>query len=321
MPAPTGTFSRYTAIGVREDLADVIYNISPQDTPFMSNAGRDTADNTLFEWQVDELAAATAASAVVEGNDVTGSTSAPTTRLANYTQINSKDVVISGTAERVKKAGRKSELAYQLAKRGKELKRDMELSMLQNQIAVAGDTASTPRRSAGLPAFLVTNANRGAGGAGGSLSGGLVTTGATDGTQRAFTEVILKDVIQKVWTEGGTPRMLMVGPVNKVRASGFAGIAEIRFDLTAPKQATIIGAADVYVSDFGKISIVANRFQRERDAFVLDPEYFSISWLRPIFQHALAKTGDSEKRQILGEWGLKISQQKALGVAADLTVV
>lgn len=319
MAAPTGTFSRYSAIGIREDLSDVIYNISPQDTPFISNIGRKTADNTLFEWQVDELAAASAASAAVEGGEAPAGSSTPTTRLANYTQINTKDVTISGTLERVKKAGRKSELAYQIAKRGKELKRDMEFSALQNQVAVAGDTTSTPRRTAGLPAFLRTNTDRGVGGANPTVSGGLVNAAATDGTQRAFTEGQLKSVIQKVWTEGGDPQMLMVGPFNKVAASAFVGIADIRYNMSAPKQAAIIGAADVYQSDFGKLSIVANRFQRERDAFVLDPEYASIAWLRPMTQFPLAKTGDSEKRQLLGEWGLQVDQQKALGVIADLT--
>lgn len=322
MAAPTGTFSRYSAIGIREDLSDIIYNISPQDTPFISNAGRETVDNTLFEWQVDELAAASVNSAAVEGGDAPQLSSSPTTRLANYTQINTKDVTISGTLERVKKAGRKSELAYQLAKRGKELKRDMEVSALANQEAVAGDTTSTPRRTAGLPAFLKTNTSRGTGGTNPTVSGGLVNTAAGDAApvdQRAFSESDLKTVVQKVWTEGGDPKMLMVGPVNKVKASAFVGIADIRYNISSAKAAAIIGAADVYLSDFGKLSIVANRFQRERDAFVLDPEYVAIAWLRPMTQFPLAKTGDAEKRQLLGEWGLMVKQEKALGVIADLT--
>jgi hypothetical protein len=181
---------------------------------------------------------------------------------------------------------------------------------------------STARRTAGLPAFLRTNTNRSTGatpGADPTVSNGLVNAAATDGTTRAFTEAMLKDVIQKVWTEGGTPKMLMVGPGNKVVASTFTGIADIRYNLTAPKTAAIIGAADVYVSDFGQVSIVPNRFQRNRDAFVLDPDFAELCWLRPITQVELAKTGDAEKRMLIGEWGLKVKQQKAHGVIADLS--
>lgn len=320
MTAITNTFSRYDAKGIREDLANVIYNISPEETPFTNNIGRSTASNTIFEWQVDELAAASDANAYVEGDDVSSFTAAtPTDRLANYTQISRKDVIVSGSLEKLDKAGRRSEIAYQISKRGAELKRDIEASALANQAAVAGSMPSTARRTAGLPAFLRTNVNRGVGGANPTVSNGLVNAAATDGTARAFTETMLKDVIQKVWTEGGKPKMLMVGPANKVVASGFTGIADIRFNLTAPKTAAIIGAADIYVSDFGQISIVPNRFQRNRDAFVLDPEMCELAWLRPITQTELAKTGDAEKRMLLGEWGLKVKQQKGIGVIADLS--
>lgn len=325
MSAITNTYSRYSAKGIREDLANVIYNISPEETPFTNNIGRGTASNTIFEWQVDELAAASDANAYVEGDDVSSFTAAvPTERLANYTQISRKDVIISDSLEKLDKAGRRSEIAYQLSKRGAELKRDIEASALANQAAVVGSMPSTARRTAGLPAFLRTNTNRGAGtstaGANPTVSNGLVNAAATDAdTTRAFTETMLKDVIQKVWTEGGTPKMLMVGPGNKVVASTFTGIADIRFNLTAPKSAAIIGAADIYVSDFGQISIVPNRFQRNRDAFVLDPEMCELAWLRPIKQVELAKTGDAEKRMLIGEWGLKVKQQKGLGVIADLS--
>ena len=320
MSAITNTYSRYDAKGIREDLANVIYNISPEDTPFTNNIGRGTVSNTIFEWQVDELAAAVDNNAVVEGDDVTSFTAAVATdRLANYTQISRKDVLISGTFEKLDKAGRRSEIAYQLSKKGAELKRDIESAALANQAAVAGSMPSTASRTAGLQAFLRTNDNRGSGGADPTVSNGLVNAAATDGTQRAFTEAMLKDVIQKVWTEGGTPKMLMVGHGNKVVASTFTGIADIRFNLTAPKTAAIIGAADVYVSDFGQVSIVPNRFQRNRDAFVLDPDFAELCWLRPITQVELAKTGDAEKRMLIGEWGLKVKQQKAHGIIADLS--
>lgn len=321
MSAITNTFTRYDAKGIREDLANLIYQISPEETPFISNIGKRKASNTLYEWQQDALDAASTSNAQIEGDDLGTSFTAvtPTTRLANYTQISRKDVIISGTLQAVDKAGRKDEIAYQLAKRGAELKRDMEAILLYNQAASAGST-SAARKTAGLPAFLRTNVNyTTTDGGNPTVSGGIVNAARTDGTARTFTETILKDVVQKAWSSGGNPKMLMVGPVNKQRASGFAGIAVNRFNVTGAKPGTIIGAADIYVSDFGNLEIVPNRFQRERDAFVIDPEYAALATLRPIHQVPLAKTGDAEKRMLIVEYGLQIMAQDAHGMAADLT--
>jgi hypothetical protein len=319
MAIVTNTFTRYSAIGIREDLSNVIYNISPEETPFISNIGRESVKNTYFEWQTDSLAAASASNASVEGDDISSFTAVnPTARVGNYTQISTKNVIISGTLEALDKAGRRSELTYQLAKLGSELKRDMESALLANQASVAGNT-STARRTAGLPAWLTSNTSFGSGGANPTV-GSTPTAARTDGTQRAFTETILKNVISSVWTSGGTPKMLMVGAFNKQAASAFTGIATRFRDVPAGSQAQIIGAADVYVSDFGTVSIVPNRFQRPRDAFVIDPEYASLAVLRPIQQMELAKTGDAEKRLMLVEYGLKVSNEAAHGIAADLTV-
>ena len=308
------TYTRYSAIGIREDLSNVIYNISPEETPFISNIGRESVKNTYFEWQTDSLAAASASNAALEGDDISSFTAVtPTSRVGNYTQISTKNVVISGTLEAVDKAGRRSEMTYQLAKLGSELKRDMESALLANQSPVAGNT-TTARRTAGLPAWIKTNTSFGTGGA--DTSG---VAARTDGTQRAFTETLLKTVIQKVWTSGGTPKMLMVGPFNKTAASAFTGIATRYRDVPAGQQAQIIGAADVYVSDFGTVNIVPNRFQRDRDAFVVDPDYASLAVLRPIQKMDLAKTGDAEKALLLVEYGLKVNNEAAHGIVADLT--
>lgn len=317
MPIIAGTSTRYNLVGIREDLSNVISNISPEETPFISNVGKGKAKNTFYEWQIDSLASPDSANAVVEGDEAAFSTPAATTRLGNYTQISRKTLIISGTVEAVDKAGRKSEEAYQMAKRGAEIKRDMETMALANQAAVVGNT-TTPRRTAGLPAWLTSNVSRGATGANGVLTNGVPTTAATDGTARAFTEALLKPVLQSVWTSGGSLKMLMVGPGNKVAASGFAGIAQQRFNVEGAKQSTIIGAADIYVSDFGNVTIVPNRFQRNRDAFVLDPAYAEIVYLRPMFREKLAKTGDAEKSQMIVEWGLKVNNEAAHGVVADL---
>ena len=320
MAAITNTYTRFDAKGVREDLSNVIYQISPEETPFMSNIGRENVKNTFYEWQTDDLAAASTTNAQIEGDDITTFTAAtPTVRLGNYTQISRKDVIISGTLESVDKAGRRSELSYQMAKRSAELKRDMETTMLANQGAAAGDT-SNARKTGALLAFLKTNTSKGTGGGDPSYST-IPTAARTDATTtelRSFSEVLLKDVIQKVWTQGGKPSVVMAGPVNKQNLSRMAGIAAQRFNAQGAKPSTIIGAADVYVSDFGNVTIVPNRFQRERDVFVLDTEYASVAYLRPFQTVELAKTGDAEKRMLLVEWGLKVHNEKAHGVIADL---
>ena len=316
MAIATNTFTTFAAKGIRENLANIIYNISPEETPFQSNIGKDSVQNTLYEWQTDSLQAA-ATNAQLEGDDITSyDPVTATVRMQNYVQISRKTVVLSATEEIVNKAGRKSELAYQLAKKGAELKRDMELVMVQSQVASAGST-SAARTTGSVLAFIKTNTDTT--GTDPSYST-LPNSLRTDGTVRAFTETILKNVIQKTWTSGGTPKILMTGPVNKQRVSGFAGIAATRYNIEGgAKPATIVGAADVYVSDFGNVTVVANRFQRERDALVLDPEYASVAYLRPFQQIELAKTGDAEKRLLIVEYGLKITSENAHGLAADLT--
>jgi hypothetical protein len=271
----------------------------------------------LYEWQTDTLAAA-AANAQLEGDDV-GSFDAvvATVRLQNYAQISRKTIILSATEEVVNKAGRRSELAYQIAKRGAEIKRDQEFSMLNGAIAVAGNT-TTSRTTASLGAFVKTNTDMGSGGADPSYTT-LPNSARTDGTVRTFTETILKNVIQKVWTQGGTPKILMCGPVNKQRVSGFSGIASSRFNIDGgAKPATLVGAVDIYVSDFGNVQVIANRFQRERDAWVIDPDYAKMTVLRPYSQVELAKTGDAEKRMLIVEWGHKVLAENAHGLAADL---
>jgi len=317
MAIVANTFTTYSAKGIREDLSNVITNISPEETPYMSNIGRENVSNSLYEWQTDVLAAA-AANAQLEGDDVTSFDSVTATvRLQNYAQISRKTIVLSATEETVNKAGRRSELAYQIAKRGSELKRDQEFSMLNSAVAAAGNT-TTARATASLQAFLKTNVDMQTNGASPSYTT-LPNSARTDGNVRTFTETILKNVIQKVWTSGGTPKILMVGPVNKQRVSGFSGIASSRFNIDGgARPATIVGAADIYVSDFGNVQVVPNRFQRERDAFVIDPDYAKMTVLRPYQQVELAKTGDAEKRMLIVEWGHKVLAEDAHGIAADL---
>ena len=317
MAIVTNTFTTFDAKGIREDLSNIITNIAPEETPYMSNIGRESISNSLFEFQSDTLAAA-AANKQIEGDDVASFDAVTATvRLQNYAQISRKTIILSATEEVVNKAGRRSELAYQIAKRSAELKRDQEFTMLNGAVAAAGST-STARGTASLGAWVKTNVDMQTNGTNPSYTT-LPNSARTDGNVRTFTETILKNVIQQVWSAGGTPKILMTGPVNKQRVSGFSGIASSRFNINGgEKPATLIGAVDVYVSDFGNVSVIANRFQRERDAWVLDPEYAKMVVLRPYQQIELAKTGDAEKRMLLVEWGHKVLAENAHGLAADL---
>jgi len=313
------TFQTYQSIGNREDLTDVIYNISPTDTPFMSSVGKTKATAVYHEWQTDSLAAAVANNAAVEGADATSLTVTPTARVGNRTQISTKTVQIAGTQESVDKAGRKSEKAYQLAKASSELKRDMEKTLLSNNVAAAGNS-STARTLGGLQAWLGTNAVLGASGTAGS--GG--TTARVSGTDAAFTEAMLKSAVKQAFVQGGNPSVLMVTPTQKQVVSGFAGIAQQRYEAPSNAPTTIVGAADVYLSDFGTLSVVPNRFMTADSgdggevAFVLDPEYAAVAYLRPFQTNELAKTGDSEKTQLLVEYTLEVKNEKAHAIIADL---
>ena len=317
MAIVTNTFTTFDAKGIREDLSNVITNIAPEETPYMSNIGRESVSNSLYEWQTDTLASA-AANKQLEGDDVTSFDAVTATvRMQNYAQISRKTIVLSATEETVNKAGRRSELAYQIAKRGSELKRDQEFTMLNGAVAAAGNS-TTARGTASLGAFVKTNVDMQTNGANPSYTT-LPNSARTDGNVRTFTETILKNVIQQTWAAGGTPKMLMVGPVNKQRVSGFSGIASSRFNIEGgARPATLVGAVDIYVSDFGNIQVIANRFQRERDAWVIDPDMAKMTTLRPYQQVELAKTGDAEKRMLIVEWGHKVLAENGMGLAADL---
>jgi hypothetical protein len=312
-------YNRYDAIGAREDLSDVIYNISPTDTPIMSSIGKTKATGVYHEWQTDALAASTTANALVEGADATAADLSPTTRIGNYTQIVGKTVQVSGTLEAVDKAGRKSEKAYQLAKASSEIKRDIETIITANQGQAVGSSNSTARKMGSLLSYIKTNTSKN----GTSVTGVDPTTVGvstrTDGTTRTFTEAMLKDVVSKVFTSGGTPSTLFVSPALKQVVSGFAGLAAQRYQVPTSGQATILAGADLYQSDFGVLQIVPNRFMRTRDALVLDPEYAALAYLRPFQTNELAKAGDSDKTQILAELTLEVKNEAAHGGIFDLT--
>lgn len=317
MAVPTNTVQTFDRNSIREDLSDIISNIAPTETPFVSNIGSGTATQRTHEWQTEDLAAADGGNAHIEGDDTDADVASPTVRLNNKTQIFKKAVAVSGTARAVDNAGYADELVRQVERKGKEIKRDIEKRACSNSPAVAGNS-STASEMAGAVAFMRTNASRGAGGAAPTVAGGMVNAGATDGTLRDFDESQLKDVVQQAWTNGGTPTMALMSGELKQTASAFAGIAAQRKENNGGGQATIIGAADVYVSDFGDIMFVPSRYTTGRDVIVIDPTLWKMAELRPYKLEELAKTGDSDKRQILCEKTLVCMNDAGNGVVADV---
>jgi len=313
----SGVFTTVNAVGIREDLEDVIYRIDPIETPFFSTIGKAKVKAKYHEWQTQHLAAANASDAAIEGVDAPEAVTTPTARLGNRTQIKTKVAKVSGSLEAVDTAGRANELSYQVLLKGLELRRDMEANLTGNGASQA-DNGSVPGLSAGLESFLVTNVSRGTSGASGGFSSGTVSA-PTDGTQRAFTETILKAVMASCYQNGGKPTMLLLGVLQKQVFSGFTGIATQRKEVRGAEQATIIGAADVYVSDYGELSVVPDIFSRNRSGLFVSPKFAKVGYLRSMKNWPLAKTGDSEKRQLLVEYTLIVGNEAAHGVAADLS--
>ena len=313
------TYATYTTVGIKEDLADIIYNISPTETPFMSGVGKTKATNTLHQWQTDALSAV-AANAQAEGATITYPTINPTVKLGNYTQISSKSVQLSGTNEATVAAGRNSELAYQVAKSAKELKRDMETALLSNVAAAAGNAGAPTRKLGGVQTWISTNVSAGAGGSG--AGGGAIRT---DGTQRPFTESLLKGVLVDCFNSGGNPNMIMVNAFNKQTLSGFTG-GSTRFD--AAEDRRLITSIDVYESDFGTMQVAPNRFIRGangtaakigQDALVLEMDMFAVSFLRDFSLQNPAQTADADQRFMVAEYTLESRNEAASGMVTDLT--
>ena len=324
MAVNANTNKTYDVSTIREDLQDAYISISSTETPIQAAIGRKSVSNTYYEWPVVDLAAP-AANRVLEGEAAPGN-DAPTnaSRLGNYTQISDKVVEVSDTAESVNGAADVQTVAKQVAFKLKELKRDMELMLVSNVAANAG-AAGTARVTAGLPAFLTSNVSRGSGGANPTLSGttaGYPDAAATDGTARALTEAMLKTVIAACWDNGAEPSLVVCGSAVKQKISStFTGSATKYQDMTEKK--TLSAAIDVYVSDFGTLTIVPSRFLETRtvaarDVFVIDPNYARVAFLQNVKQRPLARTGHAERRLISVEYGLQVDTQKAHGIIADI---
>lgn len=311
MAQPTNTFSAFDAIGNREDLSDLIANVSPYDTPGISLFGSGEATATLHEWQSDTLDAADGANAVIEGDDAVGDVITPTTRLRNTLQTSDKVVITTTIQERVDKAGRASEQNYQVMKKAKSLKTDMETIVFSNQARDAGsDTVA--RKLRGMEGWYATNVSLGAGGVVGTDS-----VAAVDGTQRPLTEALLKTVLQTAYTNGATIKVALCGPFNRTVISGFTAGATKFYNVQDKK---LIATVTVYESDFHMLKIVPDRFVRDRTLHLLDPEYGKVSYLEPMQMQDLAITGLTRKKQIFVTYTLEVGTERAHAKVADLTV-
>jgi hypothetical protein len=301
-----------TAGGLREDLEDVIWDLFADETYCLTNFDKTEATGTYHEWVKDELAAA-GANIAVEGDEFSGASYTAPTRLGNYVQTARKDFLVSGVMEEVKKAGRKSELARIAMKRMRELKNDVEYALVRNAASSAGGS-TTGRSSAGMESWIATNSIESTTTASATTTGFSSGTVAapTDGTTTAaFDETMFKTALNAAWTQGGDARVVLCGTSQKAKLDAFSGVATKYNEIKGANQATIIGAADMYVSDVGNHTVILHRHVRSSVVLCLDPDYWSVAFLRRPKIETLAKTGDAEKRMIVTDFTLVSRNEKA----------
>jgi hypothetical protein len=315
MAQPAHTFDSYDVKGIREDLENVIYDISPEETPFYSSTKKLKASNTYHEWQTDSLRSS-AANAHIEGDDTVGEARVATTRLGNYTQIFKNAVIVPDTDEGLDKAGRAAEMAYQVLKIAKEQKLDIEKALFDNNKYEAG-SASAARELAGCGAYVSSNVAN-IGGSGGANPTGSVpgNTARTDGTQTVFTQADFDTVMESIWTNGGKPDTVYLSSFQMNKALAFAGYSSQRSHVEANTK-TVVNAVDIYVTPWGTVEFTPTRENRGRDVWIMQSDMWATGVLRPTKNTELAKTGDSTKRQVLTELTLISKNEKASGLVAD----
>lgn len=321
MAVPANTHSTFDMVGIREQLANTITTVENTRTPMYSMAGMEKAKARSFDWQTDALPAVDGANANIPGNDYAGSAVSPTARVKNYCQYLTKEFGISDDADAVDAAGRARETTYQTLKFGLALRRDCEAVMLNNTASVVGDESTAPR-TAGVPAWITTNADRGATGAdGGYNSGTGLVAAATDGTQRAYTtiETIINGLMQTAFNNGAHPSVVMAPAFGKKELSAnLTGIATLYRDANGSGQASVVGATDLFISDFGELRIVPNAHMRDREVLLLDPKTVKKCVLRNFETKKMGKTGDNQKYMLGIDFGVKVLNERSLAIAADM---
>jgi hypothetical protein len=310
MAKVTNAFDTYSATSDREDLSNIIYNISPMQTPFMSSIGKRSIKNVVFDWQTEVLANPVQ-TGELEGFELARSAATATTRVSNVAMISKRDATVTGSQDASDPAGKRSEMAHQLAIMSKALKRDMEEALCQKGAKTTGN-ATTARVTGGFESWITSNDSRGSGGA--STGGGAAPT---DGTQRDLSETLLKDVLELCFQNGGEPSLAICGPHNKQVISGFTGRSQARQMIDAN---TVEASVSIYSSDFGELKIVPSNRSRERSLLLVDPEYAKVSYLRDFKTVDIATIGDAVTKMIVVEYGLEVSNEAAHGVVADLNV-
>ena len=310
MAKVTNAFDTYTATADREQLSDIIYNISPSQTPFLSSIGRTNVSNVVFDWQTETLPTPSS-TGQLEGFELSRSASTATTRESNVCMISSRDATVTGSQEASDAAGKRSEMAHQLAIMAKAVKRDMEEALTQNIAKVTG-TASAARQTRSLETWYQTNVNKASDGANGSAS-----AARTNGTRRDLTEDMIKDVQQQCFASGAEPSILMVGPYNKSVISGFTGRAQARQFVDAN---TIEASVSIYSGDFGELRVVPSNRSREKSVHLLDPEFAAVAYLRDFETIDISTIGDAETKMIVVEYGLEMRNEAAHGIVADVKV-
>lgn len=318
MPVAADTKLTFSSVENKEDLSEIVVRIAPDETPFFSNTEKTEATGTFHEWVDESLNAAVDTNANLEGDEATNDAVTPKTRPGNYTQIADKVAQVSGTQQSVDQVGGRTAMARERIAKGVELRTDIEKQVLSNKPSVAGDS-TTARQSASFESFITSNASRGSGGANGGFSAGIVAA-PTDGTQRAFTETLMLDVLDTAFTNGARPKIAYMSAFQKRAFSAFAGIADIRRDAPGTSQATVVGAADRYIGNYGPIDAVPSQFVRSRTVSFADPDRVKIAIIagRNFMSSPLAKSGDYMREQILTEYCLEINE-KGNATCSDLT--
>ena len=316
MAQPTNTFDSYDAVGIKEDLSDIITNVSPEETPFYTKCRKTSASNTLVEWQTDALRSS-AANAHIEGDDTTADAATATSRLNNRTQIFKNAVTVPDTDEGLDKAGRAQEIAYQTLKIAKEQKLDIEKALFDNNAKVAG-SATVARELAGAPAWLTSNTDFGANE--GADPTGDGTDARTDETTTliAFSQARFDGVMQSIWENGGNPDTVYLSAFQMNVALGFTGNNNQRSSVQAGDERVVKSLA-VYVTPWGTIEFMPSRENRSRDVFIMQDDMWEVATLRPTKNIELAKTGDATKRQVVTELTLCAKNEAANGGVFDNT--
>ena len=320
MAATVAASKAYDLAGgaLREDLADIIYDISPMDAWFVSHAARGKASSTTHEWLSDTLVAASSTNAAIEGDAFSATARTLPTRLKNYTQIRTKSSEVTGTAQKVDNAGMRELLGYHTARAGKEAKRDMEAACLGNNPASVGTSVSA-RVSGGVPTWIYElNHIKMTGQAAAGFSTTAPVSGFPTATMpgigssaTAFTETDLKNMLGKAWSAGGDVDTILCSAAVYNTISGFTGLATRFRDVGSKQQAQIIGAADVYVSAYGVHNIQLSRYILTAACYSLDMKTWAIDYLRPFQTIEIAKIGDAERRMLLSEWTLRCNAPRA----------